>query len=254
MAPGPPPLRKDFAPPMSITSNLLSLSSRLIPNRPVEELEKQLSNLRSSVDSRVGDFYRDLRQGRAELIAGILDHTAGVAAQHWVEFEAATGDALTHLGRRVELLGQLDLVDSSDEELAPSRQRIAAEDLGNVRAVVGEATSWRPAEPVDVVLLPYALSNTADWFTAVDNARDMLRPGGLVGVVDFFAARGGGDEAGGRLAGLMPRLLGEDVHASADFAGYLSREFELVSMDRHAADIPYVPIGVPYFRFIGRKR
>ena len=238
---------------MSITSTLLSLSSKVIPNRPIEEIEKQLTSLRTSVSDRMTEFQQDLRQGRGELVTSLMDRTGGIAGQHWVEFEAATGELLSTLGTRVELLKQLDMVDSADELLAMTRQTIVAGDLGNVRALVGTADTFRPSEPADVVMLPYCLSRTEDWFSAVDNAVTMLRPGGLVGVVDFYASRGGSDPAGGRLAALLPKLMGDDAYASADFVPYLSRKFELVSLDKHVADIPYVPIGVPYFRFVGRK-
>ena len=239
---------------MSITSQLLSLSTKLIPNRPIEEIEKQLSGLRSQFDGRLEEFQKDLRQGRGELVESVMEHSAGMAGQRWVEFAAGGGEVLRDIGERIELLARLDLVDTSDESLAIARQAVGTGELANVRAVVGDPLTFRPAEPVDVVLLPYCLSTTEDWFTVVDNAREMLRPGGLVGVVDFYAARGSADPAGARLAGLLPRLMGDGTYASADFGPYLKRQFELVSMDRRAADIPYVPIGVPYFRFVGRKR
>ena len=238
---------------MSITSRLLSLSSKVIPNKPLEEIERQIAGVRDSVTGRMDEFRGDLRQGRAELIASVLEHSAGIAGERWVVFHAAGGDVLGDIGKKVELLKQLDLVDASDERLSPIRRRIAAHELGNVRAVVGDAATFAAAEPYDAVLLPYALSSAEDWFAAADNAAALLRPGGLLGVADFFAARGGDDPAGGRLAALLPKLMGDEAYVSADFVPYLRRGGELVSLDKQVADIPYVPIGIPYFRYVGRK-
>ena len=48
--------------------------------------------------------------------------------------------------------------------------------------------------------------------------------------------------------------MGDEVYVSADFVPYLKRGAELISLDKQVADIPYVPIGIPFFRFVGRKR
>ena len=239
---------------MSITSTLLSLSTRLIPEGPVEEVERRVAELRQNLTGRVAGLQSDVRQGRGELTAKLLETTAGIAGQHWVVFGAAGRDVLADLGDRVELLGRLDLVDETDAALAEVRGRIASQELGNVRAVAAAAESFDPGGPVDVAALPYVMSGAADWFAAVDAAEAMLRPGGLVGAVDFYAARKASDPAGGRLAGLLQSLLGEGAYASADFAPYLQRRFETVSLEKRVADIPVVPVGVPYFQFVGRKQ
>ena len=43
--------------------------------------------------------------------------------------------------------------------------------------------------PADVVRESYSLTMIPDWFAALDQAYAMLKPGGTIGIVDFFVAR-----------------------------------------------------------------
>ena len=53
-----------------------------------------------------------------------------------------------------------------------------------------DATEFRPSEgQADVVTLSYALTMIPDWFAAIENACAMLKPGGVIGVADFYVSR-----------------------------------------------------------------
>ena len=82
------------------------------------------------------------------------------------------------------------LVDLCDSLLAVARKRCEARGWKNVEAVSADATTFRPAAgAADVVTFSYSLTMIPDWFAAIDNALAMLRPGGTIGVTDFFVAR-----------------------------------------------------------------
>ena len=125
--------------------------------------------------------------------------------------------------------------------------------------VEADATTYRPAQAVDCVYFSYALTMIPDWRAAVDNALGMLRPGGLLGVVDFYAAprnqpAGSARPAPGArlLAALVPaRRRPSRPAAPALSAGAVPSRFAANSV---AVRVPYLPgLRVPYYLYIGRK-
>ncbi len=99
-----------------------------------------------------------------------------------------------------------------------------------------------------------------DWFAAVENARVMLRPGGAIGVVDFFVSRKypePGRVRHGRFARSFWPLwfAGTDVFPSPDHVPFLHHHFEATEYVEGRTKMPYVPLlRVPYYRFVGRAR
>ena len=97
----------------------------------------------------------------------------------------AAGPAkLEHLGNRVNSLRKVYVVDLA-AVAAGRRPRGPRKRAGAcVETVHADATTFRPAEPVDAVTFSYSLTMIPDWFAAVENARAMLKPGGTFGAVD----------------------------------------------------------------------
>ena len=60
---------------------------------------------------------------------------------------------------------------------------------------------------MDVVTFSYSLTMIPDWFLAVDHAWRLLRPGGTIGVVDFYVSRKHPDPGWRRHPWSTPRLL-----------------------------------------------
>jgi len=203
------------------------------------------------------DFRRRLLNGRQELFSAIEAPPGGV----WVDLGGGTGSNLEYLGERVGQLGRVYVVDLAGSLLKVARQRAAERGWRHVEAVEADATRWRPPGPgADVVTFSYSLTMIPDWFAAIDNALAMLRPGGVIGVVDFFVSRKypaeGRRRHGWFTRTFWPAWFGADnVFPSADHVPYLHRHFEPVEYSEHLARVPYVPfIKTPYYRFIGRKR
>jgi S-adenosylmethionine-diacylgycerolhomoserine-N-methlytransferase len=99
-----------------------------------------------------------------------------------------------------------------------------------------------------------------DWYLAVDNALRMLKPGGHIGVVDFYVSRKYGDRGavrhGWATRTFWPAWFANDnVHLSPDHLPYLQSRFDTVCCTETRARVPYLPgVRVPCYRFIGRKR
>jgi S-adenosylmethionine-diacylgycerolhomoserine-N-methlytransferase len=202
-------------------------------------------------------FRERLLPGRDELIealAAALPDAGGTL----VELGAGTGRNAERFGARLERFEAVHLVDLCEALAALARRRHAARP--QVAVTLADATTWRPPAPVDCVYFSYALTMIPDWFLAIDNALAMLRPGGVLGVVDFYVARrhpAAGDARHGRFARhFWPLWFGHDgVHPSPDHLPYLRARCDTVALREARAALPWLPFArVPWYCYLGRKR
>lgn len=203
------------------------------------------------------DFRRRFLQGRAELWKQIDIPRNGI----WVDLGAGTGSNLEFLGDRIHDLKKIYLLDLAPSLLNVARQRVERQGWKNVEIIEGDATSCQPCqEPVDVITFSYSLTMIPDWFTAIEHAKELLRPDGLIGVVDFYVARKYPPPNLARHGSFTRRFwtwffARENVFLSSDHLPFLQQHFEVVSLSEHRSKVPYVPfVKVPYYRFLGRKR
>jgi S-adenosylmethionine-diacylgycerolhomoserine-N-methlytransferase len=204
-------------------------------------------------------FRERLLHGRRELIER-LDPRPG---QSVVELGGGTGRNLEYLGDRVGTLGRFELVDLCPSLLTQARKRCERWP-GIVTAVQADATTYRPAWAskygVDCVVFSYSLTMIPDWRRAMNNAIRMLRPGGLLGVVDFYVSpdvpRPGGARHGWAARRFWPRWFGHDgVNLSAEHLPELMRRTDPVVCEERLAPVPYLPaLKAPYYLYVGRKR
>jgi S-adenosylmethionine-diacylgycerolhomoserine-N-methlytransferase len=200
------------------------------------------------------DAFRDrLLHGRRELV----DLLPAAGGDRIVELGAGTGRNLEFFGPRLEQLDQLEAVDLCPALLDVARGRWA--DVPNVRVVEADATRYVPTRPVDVVYFSYALTMIPDWRGAVDNALAVLRPGGTLGVVDFYlpgAHRGEGRLSRRARANWFWRtwFAHDGVHLSREHLPYLRSRLAVEVCSERAGPVPYLPwLRVPYYIFVGRK-
>ena len=105
----------------------------------------------------------------------------------------------------------------------------------------------------------YSLTMIPDWFAAMDQAYRMLKPGGVIGVVDFFVARKYPAESlakhrWSRRTFWPTWFASDNVFLSPDHIPYLQNKFETVTLQQHRGKVPYLPfVRAPYYVFIGRK-
>jgi S-adenosylmethionine-diacylgycerolhomoserine-N-methlytransferase len=202
------------------------------------------------------DFRRRLLRGRQELWSAIEVPAGGV----WVDMGGGTGSNLEYLGERMAALAKMYVVDLSPSLLKIARQRIADRGWANVETIEADATLFQPPEgAADVVTFSYSLTMIPDWFAAVDNARRLLRPGGTVGVVDFYISRKYPSDGLRRHRWLTRSFWpawfrADSIYLSADHVPYLHRRFAPLRFEERRSKVPYVPfVRAPYYIFVGRK-
>jgi S-adenosylmethionine-diacylgycerolhomoserine-N-methlytransferase len=204
--------------------------------------------------TRYDAFRERLLHGRSELIERLVIPPDGTA----VELGGGTGSNIDRFGSRLERLRLYTLVDLCPALLAQARPRATRH--GNGELVEADATRFRPREPVDCVFFSYALTMVDDWRAALANAVAMLKPGGMLGVVDFYVSaatpRPGFVRHSACERWLWQRWFAHDgVMLSPEHLEALSDAMpDSMRFERQGA-LPYVPgMSVPYYIFIGRKR
>lgn len=201
------------------------------------------------------DFRRRLLQGRKRLWTEIGAPEGG----RWVDMGGGTGSNLEYFGDAIERLAKIHLVDLSPSLLEVARRRVAEHNWNRVETVEADATVWQPESPVDVVTFSYSLTMIPDWFAAIENAVTMLKPGGRIGVVDFYVARKYPRDGLRRHSwftrSFWPTWFAADnVFPSPDHIPFLHRHFEPLHFEERWAKVPYLPfIRAPYYTFVGRK-
>jgi S-adenosylmethionine-diacylgycerolhomoserine-N-methlytransferase len=201
------------------------------------------------------DAFRErLLQGRAELI----ERLAPAPGERIVELGAGTGRNLDFFGERLATLESVELVDLCPALLDEARRRTAGR--SNVRVVEADAATYTPSQPVDALYFSYSLTMMPDWIGALGNALAMLKPGGLLGVVDFYVSAPtppAGLVRHGRLARwLWPRWFAHDgVHPNPAHLRTLRTLLPEHWLAERLAPVPYLPgLRVPYYLFVGTKR
>jgi S-adenosylmethionine-diacylgycerolhomoserine-N-methlytransferase len=201
-------------------------------------------------------FRERLLRGRQELFSSI-PFTPGA---RWIDLGGGTAANLEYLGDRLGQLERVFVVDLSNSLLGVAKKRLDARGWRNVELICADAGQFEPpAVQVDVVSCSYSLTMMPDWFVVIDRAWELLRPGGVIGVIDFFVSRKHAEHGlvqhGWWSRHFWPAWFARDnVHLNPDHLPYVRRKFETVSLDQTWAPVPYLPgLRVPYYRFVGRK-
>ncbi len=201
-------------------------------------------------------FRRRLLQGREEMVQQVTPPEDAV----WVDMGGGTGANLEFLGDRIKQLKKIYVVDLAGSLLDVARERFAERGWNNAEAVEADATTFVPEEGlVDVVTFSYSLTMIPDWFSAIENAIRILKPGGLIGVADFFVSRKWKEAERVRHSWLTRTtwpvyFAFDNVFPSRDHVPFLLRHFEQVHLEQKRAKVPYLPlVRTPYYTFVGRK-
>jgi S-adenosylmethionine-diacylgycerolhomoserine-N-methlytransferase len=198
-------------------------------------------------------FRERLLQGRAELIGSLeLPPRARV-----VELGGGTGRNAEFFGARLAQIESITIVDLCAPLLVQARERAAR--IPQLRTVEADATTWQPQDAVDAVILSYALTMIPDWRATIANAIAMLKPGGVLGVVDFYVSRDARDPSSAHHGVLTRRFwpawfAHDGVRLNAEHLPMLWQALPDHDVVEARASVPYLPLGrVPYYRFVGRK-
>jgi S-adenosylmethionine-diacylgycerolhomoserine-N-methlytransferase len=200
-------------------------------------------------------FRRRLLHGREEMMAALDIPEGG----RMLDVGGGTGYNAEILGERLSRLQSLRIVDLCPSLLAAADERIRRNGWNNVQTVLADATAYEPeGGPVDVVTFSYSLTMIPNWFQALERAYAALKPGGMIGVVDFYISRKWPAPGMRRHANFTrffwPTWFGHDnVFPNPDHVPWLQSRFQTVKLEECAGKVPYLLLKAPYYIFLGRK-
>ncbi len=202
-------------------------------------------------------FRKKFLRGRDALAARLIF----TPHSRWCDLGCGTGYLLELVPPSARDCQEIILVDLCEPLLNQARQRIKSKNWSNCHIVSADTTSFQPDRQVDIVTISYSLSMTPDWFATIDQAYQMLKPGGILGVVDFYVAR-----KYPPLKGAMPQPFWtrhfwpiwfdtDNVKPCADHMPYLAQRFEIESLEVGRTSVPGMPwFRPPYFVFLGSRQ
>jgi S-adenosylmethionine-diacylgycerolhomoserine-N-methlytransferase len=202
------------------------------------------------------DFRKRLLKGREELFAALPRPPEGI----WVDLGGGTGSNIENLAEHIGDLKKVYVVDLSTSLLKIASERFAEKGWSHVEAVEYDATRFTPAAgAADVVTFSYSLTMIPNWFAAIENALRILKPGGTIGVVDFYVSRKFPDDGLRRhrwfTRTLWPNWFATDnVFPSADHLPFLRHHFDQQHLQESKSKVPYTLfLKTPYYIFVGKK-
>ncbi len=199
-------------------------------------------------------FRKKMLHGREALFEALP------AGGSWVDIGAGTARNGELFGERLREFEKATFVDLSKSLLAVADKRLADRGWTNAQTLHADATQLDlPDESADLVTFTYSLTMIPDWFAAIDEAIRLLKPGGTIGVVDFYVSRRYPAPDHRRHSyfarNFWPFWFGNDnVHPSADHLPMLERRFQTESLSEQQGKLPMVPVlRAPYYRYVGKK-
>lgn len=228
------------------------LFSRVRGKDHQERLESFYRGQADSYDS----FRRKLLHGREEMMQALEIPPGG----RLLDLGGGTGSNIEYLGARRESLERVTIVDLCPSLLEAARRRIADRGWANCTTALADVTTFEPeGGPVDIITFSYSLTMIPDWFRAMERALALLKPGGTIGVVDFYVSRKWPTE-GMRRHWNLTRLFwrswfaSDNVFLSPDHVPWLQSHFQTLRLEERFGRVPYMlGLKAPYYIFIGKK-
>jgi len=217
---------------------------------------ERLETFYANQADRYDNFRKRLLPGRRSLFEMLPVETDAVL----VDMGGGTAANLEHLGVRLRRARRVYVVDLCPSLLAVARRRLERHNWTNVTLHRGDVLGFVPTEGMaDIVTFSYSLTMIPEWFAALEQAFRILRPGGVLGVVDFYVSRKHAPPNRVRHSWATrtfwpPWFAHDNVFLSPDHLPYLCRRFQPEHVSEGQAKLPYLPgLRVPYYLFLGRK-
>ena len=158
-----------------------------------------------------------------------------------LEIGCGTGLNFRHVLARLDPgEGRLVGLDFSEHMLVRAAQRVASSGWGHVELVHADAEQMSLGERFDGILCAYSLSMIPGWQAVLDRAREHLRPGGRLAIVDFGDFDGWGPL--GRLARAWLRW--NHVQTGRPYQHKLDDLFRDVQFEARLGGYYFIAVGV----------
>jgi len=238
-------------------ADLTTLWQLARPTTFSSSLSERLNSFYQSQSAQYDSFRERLLRGRRDLIEALPIPVGG----HLIDVGGGTGKSIEWRAPRLSELSSVTVVDLCEPLLQIARRRVSTYGWENVHVVRADATSHQPAEgPVDAIIFSYSLSMIPNWVDALEHAYELLRPGGHIGVVDFYVSKKWVQEHMVTHSALTrffwPFWFSHtNVFLNPAHLDLLQRRFRCTRLIEAVTPIPYLcGLSAPYYTFIGQKK
>lgn len=205
--------------------------------------------------------YDDMRKGLLHGREKLLKNLKIPENCRWVDFGGGTGYLMHLLSKEQRSrIKSYHLVD-----LSPSMLKTAEKSLKDVPLektfYCEDVCKFKLGNNLkaDIITFSYSLCMIPNWFSAIDNAFDLLADDGQVAVADFHVSRKypelGLERHSWWTRAFWPLFFGvNNVHPSGDHVPYLKHRFKEKFFFENRGVVPGWPFEkIPYYGFIGEK-
>lgn len=192
------------------------------------------------------EFRRRLLPGREDVVRLMQLPTQACV----VDMGGGTGANLDWLSKaQTEEIEQWHLVDLCHPLIEVAADRSKGKPFVQIHEA--DAVTWQPPQPVDAILFSYSLTMIPDWQAALNNALDMLKPGGQFHIVDFYIA----DQHSAFTRKFWPIWFSWDgVYLSDQHLPWLQANLRQTELHEATTRLPLIPGSqVPWYSFSGIK-
>jgi S-adenosylmethionine-diacylgycerolhomoserine-N-methlytransferase len=201
------------------------------------------------------DFRNRLLHGRELLVRDVTSRLEDAARRGavWLDLGGGTGANIEAVDASVRrAFASIQIVDLTPSLLRVADRRIREQGWSNVSTVRADVTQYAPPQgQVDLITFSYSLTMIPAYRQAIDHALSLLKPGGWIGVVDFYL---GPQHPVWRQRAWRTWFARDGVDLGPERLTYLLDRFETVRLNEDVGKVPYLMgLAVPYFRFVGRR-
>jgi S-adenosylmethionine-diacylgycerolhomoserine-N-methlytransferase len=204
-------------------------------------------------------FYDNFRErmlhGRIELLNDLIPQNFSGT---WIDIGGGTGWNIEKTYSKLSSSAKVIIVDLCEPLLNVANKRFAKDNTHfQFKTIKADATNFNLDLSADIITFSYSLSMIPNWFSAIDNGIKHLKENGKIGVVDFFAPTKYQNfqiKNNFLYNQLIPWWFShDDVFINKDLLPYLESKTQYHSAEINLGKIPYLPVKVPYVKFIGTK-
>mmetsp|Transcript_14485 Transcript_14485/g.22359 ORF Transcript_14485/g.22359 Transcript_14485/m.22359 type:complete len:307 (+) Transcript_14485:52-972(+) len=253
-----------YEPPATLWSDLKVIKAMWFAKITGTDLQERLDSFYENQADLYDSYRFRMLHGRPKMLQGVARHVSPSTSTDgivWVDLACGTGANVENFGKSVRegKISRVYLVDLC-QPLCKVAKRERGEKYGSnvVKVLHGDVTNFEleglpPANSVDLVTISYSLVMIPAWEKCIQNAKRLLKPGGVIGVTDFTVAP---DQSNLSQKFWKDTFAKDHVFLDAEHLNALKREFEEVEAAHDYGTLPYTPffLKAAYYHFIGKKK
>jgi len=267
---GPYLLYKRYNPSSSFWSDLKVLRAMWFSKITGSNLQERLNSFYESQADLYDSYRIRMLHGRPTMLQHVTSHLTVTAKTKkkglvWVDLACGTGYNVESFRSCLDKFQKIYLLDLC-VPLCKVAQRDRADKYNNtdknkdpkIVVIHGDATDFEcdglpEAGTADLVTITYSLVMIPDWRKAIENAKRLLKPGGLVAVSDFTVA----PDQNKWMKRFWKRTFESDhVYLDEAHITTLHDQFDVVFAGLGYGPLPYTPpfLTPAYYVFLGTKK